>query len=460
MRHAFLSPTLALLIASLGPLAPPAHAAGTATTAAPLPSLAYQGRLLQSGVAANGSFPFTFSILDSTGTEQWNSGAQSLAVTDGLYSTVLGSDGMTPIPASVLGLSGLTLHITVSGQVLSPDVSIVPAFQAQSAWYLLGSFGGDLSGTQNQTLLMNLQGLPLDLTTTAPTTGQALVFNGTKWIAGTVGGTVGATGATGATGPQGPAGATGVQGVAGPTGATGLTGATGATGPQGPAGATGPTGAIGPQGVAGPTGATGPTGAQGAIGLQGLPGLTGATGSQGPAGPTGSTGPTGAQGAASVANNPLRLATLGWAQANMAFPDITVGGLQPIGMAFDGTNMWVANSNNSSVTKINASTGVVQGTYGVAANPNYLSFDGIYIWATLTPGYVVKLDPATGTVVSTYAVDPGPEGIVFDGANMWVAHQSTGYVTKLNASTGVIVGHYKVGNQPIGITFDGTLKLN
>ena len=42
----------------------------------------------------------------------------------------------------------------------------------------------------------------------------------------------------------------------------------------------------------------------------------------------------------------------------MAFPDITVGGLQPIGMAFDGTNMWVANSNNSSVTKINASTGV------------------------------------------------------------------------------------------------------
>jgi len=238
MRHLYLSPTLAALVACTLAPAPAARAATAASEAAPLPTLAYQGRLLESGVPANGSRTFAFSILDSAGAEQWNSGAQPLTVSEGLYSVVLGTTGMPALSASILGLSGLMLHVTVAGLALAPDVTIQPAFQASSAWVLIGSFSGDLGGTQNQTLVMNLQGLPLDLTTTPPTSGQALVFNGTKWVAGTVGG-------SGTTGPQGPAG---------PTGATG---ATGATGPQGPAGTAGAAGAQGPAGAVGPQGVPG-----------------------------------------------------------------------------------------------------------------------------------------------------------------------------------------------------------
>jgi hypothetical protein len=239
MRRSFPTTTIAALLACT---ALPVVQAQTIATAdpAPAPTLAYQGRLIEGTVAVSGVRGFTFSLLDSAGAEQWNSGTQSLTVTDGLYAVVLGATGMPALPVAILGKASLKLHVTVTGQALSPDVDIVPAFQARSAWELTGSFSGDLGGTQNQTLLMKLQGLPLDLTTTPPTMGQALVFNGTKWVAGSVAGTAGPTGPAGTTGPTGPAGATGATGPAGPQGlpgATGAQGAPGATGAAGPAGA-------------------------------------------------------------------------------------------------------------------------------------------------------------------------------------------------------------------------------
>ena len=168
-----------------------------AADAAPAPTIAYQGRLIEGTTVANGSRQFVFSILDSAGAEQWNSGQLTLTVTDGLYSVVLGGTGMPALPSAMLGKAGLKLHVLLAGQALTPDATIVPAFQARSAWEVTGSFSGDLSGTQNQILIMKLQGTPLDLTTNAPTAGQALVFNGTKWVPSTVAGTPGQTGATG-----------------------------------------------------------------------------------------------------------------------------------------------------------------------------------------------------------------------------------------------------------------------
>jgi len=154
MRRAFLTPTIATLIACVGVPVLQAQVAEAAADVAPLPTLAYQGRLLEGTTAVSGVRSFTFSILDSTSTELWNSGAQTLTVSEGLYSVVLGATGMPTLPAATLGKAGLKLHVTVSGQALAPDVDIVPAFQAISAWALAGSFSGDLGGTQNQTLVL------------------------------------------------------------------------------------------------------------------------------------------------------------------------------------------------------------------------------------------------------------------------------------------------------------------
>src|SRR5262245_25832364 len=127
---------------------------------------------------------------------------------------------------------------------------------------------------------------------------------------------IGATGPAGPPGPPGPKGDTGATGPAGPQGPQGLKGDFGAPGPKGDTEATGPQG---PQGDVGPPGPAGPRG------LQGPPG----TGSR---------------------FDPQLVATLRWDQLPLGYGDFAVGE-SPIAVAFDGTNIWVANNGSNTVSK-------------------------------------------------------------------------------------------------------------
>ena len=54
----------------------------------------------------------------------------------------------------------------------------------------------------------------------------------------------------------------------------------------------------------------------------------------------------------------------------------------PEGVAFDGTHIWTANSNDGMVSKIVAATGVVTATIDIGNVPNAVAFDGTHIWTT------------------------------------------------------------------------------
>lgn len=368
--------------------------------AAPSPVLAYQGRLLEATLPVTGIRTFVFSILDGAGAELWNSGDQSISVNSGLYSAALGAAPMTAIPTTLLAQPNLKLHVVVSGTALSPDTDLVPALQARSAFELTGTFAGDVGGTQNAMTLLQLQGTPLDLTTTAPTTGQGLVYNGTKWVPGIV---------TGAQGPAGPQGSTGATGPQGPAGLAGAAGIAGATGPAGPAGAAGNAGVAGPQGPAGPT-----------LNLQ-------------------------------------KVALLKWYAASKINTTIA-GPLAPYYVCFDGVNLWVtSDSSTKTVTKINANTGTLVGTYTVGGGPSGVAFDGGSIWvANSTDNTVTKLKASDGTLVGTYAVGTSPNGICFDGSFIWVSNGSSNSITKLNPTSGAMLGTFSVGSLPVAICSDGS----
>ncbi len=51
-----------------------------------------------------------------------------------------------------------------------------------------------------------------------------------------------------------------------------------------------------------------------------------------------------------------------------------------MGVAFDGANIWVANYNDDSVTKLRAGDGSLVGTYPAGNGPNGMAFDGANIW--------------------------------------------------------------------------------
>ena len=212
------------------------------------------------------------------------------------------------------------------------------------------------------------------------------------------------------------------------------------SGPAGPTGATGPTG---------PTGATGATGLKGDTGAIGPKGDTGDKGDNGAAGPKGDRGATGPVCASWIA-------LIRWDACNKTIATVTVGD-GPQGVAFDGTNIWAANTFSSSVSKIDPSTNTVIATVAVGDGPVGVAFDGTNIWITnYYSGTVSKIDPSNNTVTATVAVGSEPYEVAFDGANVWVANKQSGTVSKINPSTNLVTATVTVGLAPVGVAFDGT----
>lgn len=152
---------------------------------------------------------------------------------------------------------------------------------------------------------------------------------------------------------------------------------------------------------------------------------------------------------------PLQIATLRWDQAGRSgtFP---VGAF-PVGVAFDGANVWVTSMDTDTVKKVRTSDGAVLGSYATGDGPYEVAFDGANIWVANTfSNNVTKLRASDGATLGTYTVGNNPKGIAFDGTNVWVANSNSGTVTKLRASDGLLQGVYPVGTTPIHITFDGS----
>jgi hypothetical protein len=144
----------------------------------------------------------------------------------------------------------------------------------------------------------------------------------------------------------------------------------------------------------------------------------------------------------------------------MSFRDPEIGvGIVPIALAFDGTNVWVANGGDNTVQKIPVLTGIPGPPITVGRFPAALVFDGSSIWvanAGGTAGTVQKIPVSTGVPGPPIAVGGNPAGLAFDGQSIWVADEGGNTVRKIPVSTGVPGPPITIGTNPTGIAFDGT----
>jgi len=137
-------------------------------------------------------------------------------------------------------------------------------------------------------------------------------------------------------------------------------------------------------------------------------------------------------------SNPLKVALLKWYKANTVPTEFAVGAL-PIGVAFDGANIWVASG--SGVTELRASDGQLLGTFATGSGPGGVTYDGANMWVSNSgESTVSKVRASDGKVLGKFTV-PGVVAwwMTFDGANIWVPTSSktgNGSVTKLRASDG------------------------
>lgn len=156
--------------------------------------LGYQGRLLDSsGNPAVGPVQLKFSLYDvATGGSPSATETQTLALTNGYYSTFIGKTAGSAFEAGLAGGSGY-LQISVAPMGSSTFEDLSPRQQIGSVAYALYSTnlsGGTVNATTvavNGTTLVDATGkVTSALSSNACTNGQVLQWNGTAWVCATV----------------------------------------------------------------------------------------------------------------------------------------------------------------------------------------------------------------------------------------------------------------------------------
>jgi sugar lactone lactonase YvrE len=129
---------------------------------------------------------------------------------------------------------------------------------------------------------------------------------------------------------------------------------------------------------------------------------------------------------------------------------------RPTGIASDGTNLYVADNNSNKIRKIVIATGVVTtlagtgmegATDGAGAlatffNPSGITTDGAYLYVTDSRNRKIrKIEIATGTVSSLTGSTASfnyPAGITTDGTNLYVVDAGAGQIRKVVIATGAV----------------------
>jgi peptide/nickel transport system substrate-binding protein len=107
-----------------------------------------------------------------------------------------------------------------------------------------------------------------------------------------------------------------------------------------------------------------------------------------------------------------------------------------------------------SVARMDA-TGRVVGSTHVGALPDGIAFGEGSLWITnTTDGTVARLDASGAQLIQTIDVGSSPSGIASGFGAIWVANGGDRTVSRINPSTNKAVGTVTVGNAPSGIATD------
>src|SRR5690242_14544692 len=111
-------------------------------------------------------------------------------------------------------------------------------------------------------------------------------------------------------------------------------------------------------------------------------------------------------------------------------------GSNPTAIALSAQDVWVANGADASVTEIDAAANKVVATFRVGALPTALAGGPGVVWvANSGDDNLSRIDIDSGHVQTVPAGD-GPDGLLVDGDSLWVANGADGTVSHLDASSG------------------------
>jgi YVTN family beta-propeller protein len=140
-------------------------------------------------------------------------------------------------------------------------------------------------------------------------------------------------------------------------------------------------------------------------------------------------------------------------RTHMAIGEIHVG-RDPSGLAVTATDVWVVNSGDGTVSRINlGSPSAPSQTVTVGNQPAAIGYGPSGLWvANAGDNTIQRIDPGTGSVGAPIDVGGGPDGVTVAGSSIWVANGQDGTVTQVDAATHTPASPIQVGAGPTGIT--------
>jgi serine/threonine-protein kinase len=149
------------------------------------------------------------------------------------------------------------------------------------------------------------------------------------------------------------------------------------------------------------------------------------------------------------------------AEAPTSVRSATVGH-RPFGISWSRHGLWVANTDDDQVRRLDARTGRPLGDpVAVGDGPFWVVSSAGRLWvANVRSRSVTRIDPATGEILDkAIPVGRGPSGIAAGGGMIWVANEEDDSVTPIRtASPGTPLPAFTVCDRPRGLaTSDGVL---
>ena len=148
-------------------------------------------------------------------------------------------------------------------------------------------------------------------------------------------------------------------------------------------------------------------------------------------------------------------------------------GPKPRGLTYDGEFLWNLDDSLKQIFKLNTNNGVVVDSIqlpfeieGLGSIIDYpflgLTWDGDYFWISLFAGWsssVIRINPFNGTADSSFYCDA--EGLTFDGTYLWNVDSQDGYATGLIKKriipSGNEIAYFRPHlYYPTGLTFDSS----
>ena len=142
---------------------------------------------------------------------------------------------------------------------------------------------------------------------------------------------------------------------------------------------------------------------------------------------------------------------------------VSTGFSEPLGIVYDGANIWVTDSGDSTLKMLDPSGNVLKSVH-VGGDPHYPAFDGTNIWvpnrASNTVSVVRAIGGLAGTVLATLNSNSSTNSqqqAVFDGQRILITNGSSDSVSLWNASDLTPIGTFATGvnSGPTGVCSDG-----